>query len=107
MVGANSTAVQGGIRDCGHRLVLTGNNPIALNCPICGRRERTARCTENLSADFSPDSVTWPLSLSMSDGAGTLNFGVPCGSLLPGVPGLLAGELEQPPCPRQIGFVPK
>lgn len=59
---------------------------------------------ENLSADFSPDSVTWLLSLGMSDGAGTLNFGVPCWSLPPGVPGLLAGEPEQPPRPGKLGL---
>lgn len=51
---------------------------MALNGPVWGRREQIAHYTENRSAHFSADTVTWPLSLGMSGGAETLSFGVPC-----------------------------
>lgn len=104
MMGGNSTALlsQGGIRDWGQCLVLTGNNLIALNCSIWGRREKTARHTEN--ADFSPDTVMWPLSLGMAGGSRTLNFGVPCWLPPPRALGLLMGELEQPSHPDKLGL---
>lgn len=57
---------------------------------------------ENLNADFSSHTVTWPLSLGMSSGAGTLNFGVPCHSAPPWAPGLLAGERSSPLVPASL-----
>jgi len=102
--GGDSTALQAGIRGWGQCLTLTGNNPITLNCPIWGSRQQTARHTEKLSAGSSPDTTTWPPSLGMSGGAGTLNFGVPCWSPPPGALGLLAGEPEPPPPLGKLGL---
>lgn len=78
MGGGNSAARKGGMRGWGQCLVLAGSNLMALNGPVWGRREQIAHHTENLSDRFSPDTVTWPLSLGVSGGAETLSFGVLC-----------------------------